>query len=99
MRVHLINLERNPERLAEFKTVNGHLSDVERVAAVDGEKLDFAALTREGLVSADVLNTYTMGGVGLALTHFKLWEAAIASGEMVTIAEDDAIFNRNFVAC
>jgi hypothetical protein len=31
MRINLINLERNLERLAEFKTVNGHLSDVERV--------------------------------------------------------------------
>jgi glycosyl transferase family 25 len=96
MRVHLINLERNPERLAEFKATNGHLGDLARVPAVDGEKLDLAALEREGLVSADVLKTYTMGAVGLALTHFKLWESAIASGDMVTIAEDDAIFNRNF---
>jgi glycosyl transferase family 25 len=96
MRINLINLERNPERLGEFKTVNGHLSDVERVSAVDGEKLDLGALAREGLVSADVLNTYTMGAVGLALSHFKLWDSAIASGEAVTIAEDDAIFNRDF---
>jgi glycosyl transferase, family 25 len=66
------------------------------LAPSGGEKLDLGALAREGLVSADVLNTYTMGAVGLALSHFKLWDSAIASGEAVTIAEDDAIFNRDF---
>ena len=70
--------------------------NLEKLGGVIYSQAVLLALARKGLVSADILKTYTMGAVGLALSHFNLWDSAIASGEMVTIAEDDAIFNRNF---
>jgi hypothetical protein len=36
--VHVINLDRSPERLAEFRSVNRHLAALSR--AVAGSKLD-----------------------------------------------------------
>jgi hypothetical protein len=54
LRVHLINLDRSQERLAEFKELNSHLTDVERFPAVDGYSLDIPALAQQGLVSSDI---------------------------------------------
>lgn len=99
MRVHVINLDRSAERLAEFTRVNAHLSQVTRFAAVDGPRLDLATLARHGLVSDDVLANFTMGSLGCALSHAALWDSAIRSGEALTVCEDDAIFNRYFERC
>jgi hypothetical protein len=36
--VHVINLDRNPDRLAEFRSVNRHLTGLSRAVAFDGAK-------------------------------------------------------------
>jgi glycosyl transferase, family 25 len=99
VQIKLINLDRSPDRLAEFNSVNGHLGDVQRFRAVDGRTLDIEALVKIGLVERAILPTYTMGAIGCALSHLKLWDRAIQGNEVLTICEDDAIFNQHFVAC
>lgn len=98
MRVHVINLDRSPDRLNEFLRVNGHLTELRRVSAVDGRTLDLRALTRQGLVTENILDNFTIGGIGAAMSNLDLWNLAIATGHNVTICEDDAIFNRHFEA-
>ena len=41
-------------------------------------------------------HTYTVGMLGCALSHLTLWERAIASEEVLTVCEDDAVFNHGF---
>jgi GR25 family glycosyltransferase involved in LPS biosynthesis len=99
--VHLINLDRSQDRLAEFRRINGHLTKIVRFPAVDGRALDIAEVVRSGLATEDILGerAYKPGAVGLALSHAALWDLAIGSDEAVTLCEDDAIFNRHFEPC
>ena len=96
MQVCVINLDRSPERMAAFSQVNAHLGEVVRYSAVDGRALDLAALVAARLVAPDIHKTYTQGAVGCAMSHIALWKQAIASGQTLTIAEDDAIFHGQF---
>ena len=98
LRVHVINLDRNVERLVEFQTVNKHLAGAERFPAVDGQKLDIAELAEQGLLSTDLLQSefYSIGAVGNAMSHLSLWDRVLKTGKPATIAEDDAIFNLQF---
>ena len=97
MQISLINLDRTPDRLAEFHRRNGHLEEVSRFRAVDGRTVDIGALTRIHLLHPSVVSTYTKGALGCALSHLALWDRAVTRDEDITICEDDAIFNRGFV--
>jgi glycosyl transferase, family 25 len=97
LHVCLINLDRSPERLAEFRANNVHLSeDFTRLSAVDGQKLDLGVLQGAGLVTSDILKTYSTNELACAMSHIALWKRGLASGEIITIAEDDAIFHQEF---
>ena len=96
LRVHCINLDRSRDRLAEFTAANSHLTEVERFPAVDGYRLDVPALAQEGLVTPDILSSFSPGAVGVALSHKSLWQAAIDGNRMLTISEDDVIFHSQF---
>jgi len=99
LHVFVINLARSPDRLESFQAANS-LAEWSVARAIDGLSLDIADLERRGLLSADIVHPdyYSIGGVGLALSHVALWDVAITSGETVTIAEDDAIFHPSFDA-
>jgi FkbM family methyltransferase len=101
LRVHLINLDRTPERLAAFQRANGHLRNVERIAAVDGQQLDVNEFSRQGIMTADLLHPdyYTVGAMGVAMSQLRMWDRAIEQARPVTVAEDDAIFNLRFEQC
>src|SRR5580704_6292377 len=99
MLIHLINLDRSTDRLAEFMSVNDHLDDVCRVSAVDGSTLNLPALIQNGVIERGIAETYRRGGLGLVFSHISLWDKAIATREVVTVCEDDAIFNRYYVRC
>jgi GR25 family glycosyltransferase involved in LPS biosynthesis len=99
MRIYYINLERCPDRQREFLRVNGHLLDLLRFPAIDGQRLDIATLVRCGLVTEDILENYNLGAVGCALSHTALWELAARGDEPLTLCEDDTIFNRHFEVC
>jgi glycosyl transferase family 25 len=94
----VINLDRSQDRLAEFASINRHLTSASRIAAVDGQTLDIPAIARNGLVTADILSTYPVGAVGYAMTTLALWQRAIDSGQNITVSDDDAIFNSQFDA-
>jgi glycosyl transferase family 25 len=96
MRIHCINLDRTPERLARFHQANRHLRDVTRFSAVDGQTIDLPSLAQQGLATEDILTIQTRGGLGCSLSHAALWDEAIRLGEAITICEDDAIFNAHF---
>ncbi len=92
-----MNLDRSPGRLAEFREINPHLSDVTRFSAVDGQTLKLDPLVAAGLVTSDILATYSINELGCAMSHIALWKRGLASGEMITIAEDDAVFHKEFL--
>lgn len=94
MQIHLINLDRSPERLAEFTARNGHLTDVTRFPAIDGRQADRRELRVRGVIGHSL--DYTDGALGNCLSHVALWDLAIARNEAITLCEDDAIFNRSF---
>jgi glycosyl transferase, family 25 len=99
LRVNVINLDRSADRLAEFMAVNGHLAKISRFPAVGGERLDVGSLIDRGILTQAILEYYSLGAVGCAMSHLALWELAIESGQNVTIAEDDAIFSFTFEGC
>ena len=95
METYLINLDRSPDRLAEFTARNPHVLPIHRFAGIDGKTVSRAELVERGLFTAEV--PYTDGAVGGALSHLALWDMAIARNSPLTVIEDDAIFNRNFL--
>lgn len=96
VKIRLINLDRSTDRLAAFSARNSHLTTLSRFRAVEGATLDLASLVRINLIEPAILDHYTPGGIGCALSHLALWDQAISSGEPLTICEDDAIFHRSF---
>ena len=94
MPIQLINLDRSPDRLAQFKKRNPHLQQVVRFPAIDGRLVDEEALMKEGIIASDC--GYQAGSLGSALSHVRLWEKAIADNRYVTVFEDDAIVSYSF---
>ncbi len=94
MEVRLITLDRTPERRAGFLRRNRHLSRVRPLPARDGSRLDRDDLVRREIVTPDL--PYTPGAIGCALSHLTLWSETVDRGVPVTVAEDDAVFCRNF---
>jgi glycosyltransferase involved in cell wall biosynthesis/GR25 family glycosyltransferase involved in LPS biosynthesis len=92
--IHLINLDRSTERLAEFEKYNTHLRNVIRVSAVDGRLLDRDTLIQDGLVTPDC--DYKAGALACALSHVSLWKKAVAENIIMTIFEDDATATDRF---
>ena len=95
MDVHVINLDRTYERLTSFRANNQHLNSIVRFAAVDGGTIPLQQLAARGIFSADA-PSYSNGAIGCALSHLSLWEQAAQQSGPFTVAEDDAILNRNF---
>jgi len=92
--VHFINLERDKERLGKFSELNNHVPAVRHQAA-DGASLDRERLRDAGYIAQDL--SYGSGSLGNALSHIQLWQHAIEKKVAITIAEDDAIFVKNFL--
>jgi glycosyl transferase, family 25 len=96
LKINLLNLDRSGGRLQAFRSKNSFLSDVERVCAIDGRTLDRRALIRDGIL--DPRLTYTDGALGCALSHMAIWDRVANAGSAQTIAEDDALFNKQFAS-
>jgi GR25 family glycosyltransferase involved in LPS biosynthesis len=93
--IKVISLARMPWRRAEFTRRNRGLA-FEFVDAVDGATLSGESLAATGLFPPGI--DYTPGARGAALSHLKLWDEAIATGQALTVAEDDAVFRPDFAA-
>ena len=109
MLVHVINLDRSADRLAEFMAANGHLKELSRFPAIDGSALDVPELVRAGTIREEILvqdpavpkdlhAKYTRGALGPALSHIALWGKAIAGARPLTICEDDVVFHSQYGA-
>ncbi|MGY3698533.1 GR25 family glycosyltransferase involved in LPS biosynthesis/glycosyltransferase involved in cell wall biosynthesis/lysophospholipase L1-like esterase [Bradyrhizobium sp. USDA 3240] len=92
--IHVINLDRSAARWDKFKSRNAKLSNVERVSAIDGSKLDRSRLEREGLIAPGL--DYSAGALGCALSHINLWQKAASQDQPLTIFEDDALSHPAF---
>ena len=93
--VRYINLKYREDRNEIFlKRNSGNLS-LERIDAVVGKDLSVSDLIRDKLIH-EPLQSYSPGALGCAISHKKLWDLAVKQGTPVTVAEDDAIFNRHF---
>jgi len=108
VQIQLINLDRTPERLAAFTSMNPHLTNVSRFPAVDGATLDLASLIRSGIIREEILTRnelvpkhipahYTAGAIGNALSHVALWQRAVEQAQPLTVCEDDAVAHALFV--
>jgi GR25 family glycosyltransferase involved in LPS biosynthesis len=95
-RMHLINLDRSPERLLRFRDHNDHLREIVRVSATDGAKVDREALVSSGYINRDL--PYSDGTLGCAVSHIKLWEMAASQDRNLTIFEDDVVVSLHFEA-
>jgi GR25 family glycosyltransferase involved in LPS biosynthesis len=94
MDIVVINLDRSPRKLAEFTAANRGTIVFERFPAVDGLTLSKDRLVAQGVMHPAV--DYTPGAMGCAMSHIALWRRAVASGQALTICEDDAHFNKDF---
>ncbi|MFP2874129.1 glycosyltransferase family 25 protein [Acetobacter tropicalis] len=91
--VHVISLERTPQRYAAFCHFNSHLPHV-RVSACEGALLNRDHCCEMGICSPDL--DYSSGALGSAVSHMRLWQDAIQSQMVRHIAEDDAIIRPDF---
>lgn len=83
----VINLDRQPGRLADFYEWNSGCGlSIERFAAVDGHKLDERA--RRAIAKSDRV---TRGMIGSCSSHKQLWEYARNASRPTVIFEDDVV--------
>lgn len=96
MLVHLINLDRDKDRLTRFHTLNDHLPNVTKPPAIEGRHLDRAELQNVGYITSTL--SYNNASLGSAHSHIELWRKAVRTNEPVTVCEDDAIFTHHFIS-
>lgn len=93
--IKVINLKTSVDRRQNFISRNQFI------------KYDFFEGIRGDVLTDDVLNKEeyfinplpfpSLGAYGCALSHLSLWEHAIQSNNILTVAEDDAIFRKDFI--
>lgn len=100
MMIRLINLDRDIEKLARFHEQNKGVKDVqwERFSAVSGRDQNLEELAERGLIDPSIMKYYNAPNLGCALSHIALWNECLDRDEPLTICEDDAVFNNDFLA-
>jgi glycosyl transferase, family 25 len=96
MQIHVINLDRDHERLARFLELNSHLPSIVKPPAIEGRKLDRELLQQIGYIASPL--SYNNAVLGNAHSHIEMWRKAVEFDQPVTVAEDDAIFASNFLS-
>lgn len=94
--IFVINLDRSKDRLDTFRQANEKWLPYTRVSGVEGTTVSREELHREGAI--DISLAYTAAAAGCAMSHIGLWRRAVAENRTLTVCEDDAVFNRHFVA-
>lgn len=64
--------------------------------AVDGRDLDRTQMLSRGLITESIANRYTLGALGVAMSHKHLWETCVDINQPITVIEDDAHLNVRF---
>lgn len=90
MKAFVVNLDRNPERLASFSGQMGGLGlSYERIAAVDGRAIAYRHCLRELLVEQRWLEP---GEIGCALSHLAVYAKMRDEGiDKAVVFEDDVL--------
>jgi glycosyl transferase family 25 len=97
MKIVVINLENNPERLVEITENLKNLNvPFERFNAIYGKKLsDKEIEVNTTFLSRNLLCNYGM--IGCAMSHLTVWREFISSDEdFICISEDDVTYNKKF---
>ncbi len=83
----VISLEREPERLANFRARNDQTNVAfEHFKAIDGVRLTSVDET----ILAKGVSLYTPGAIGTAISHRALWDKCVSNNTNLVILEDDA---------
>lgn len=92
MLIFVINLERDAERLKDWRINNPYLCHhAEIFPAVDGSCVRRTTLLEENLATYGGLSNYTNNAIGCALSHLTLWRRVIELNESALILEDDTV--------
>jgi len=92
--IFVINLDRSVGRLDNFRKLNPHVRNIRRFSGVDGKSVDRDRLMSDQIIAPDL--DYAAGSLGCAISHVTLWREAVGRHKVITVAEDDAIFSREF---
>jgi len=98
--VHVINLERRPDRWKSFREASAAAAGAfaarcQRFPAIDGRHVSLTPEVRHLFRYNDFL--FRRGMVGCALTHLSLWrQVAYGTGEASIVFEDDARLSQDF---
>ena len=86
----VISLARTPQRMAAFLGRNGATGvKFKRFEAADGNAISMADAVVQSIVKPGT-RWETKGAIGVALSHRRLWDKAIADGRSLVVFEDDA---------
>jgi len=78
------SIEVNPNEINNLGQIAGDYQDR---SAVDGRTLDMASLVRAGLVTPDILKTYSGGALGCAMSHLARVKRGIAAGNRAALSQ------------
>ena len=91
--LYVISLKRTPQRLEGFFKRNAQTLDEWNVHVIDG--VDGAEqkeiFKRSRLISQNILEGWSPGAIGSALSHMLSWRICLQLGKPIVVAEDDAI--------
>ena len=86
--LRVISLARTPGRLVAFRAANPHIP-AELLPAIDGREVGYVDFLPPHL-------PWTQGAVGCLLSHLTFWDQVAASGDPMTVFEDDAVVHHRF---
>lgn len=103
---YVINLDRQPERLARFYQ-HANLRNFTRLPAVDKQTLALISadfLFNINRLQARIARPVTLGEIACTLSHIKAWTAIanddqLGENEFAVVAEDDVKLVAHFEAC
>lgn len=91
--IRVISLDRTPQRFTDFQKFNSQLP-IQRVSACEGGELKKEEYVEAGIFSCGL--EYSVGAMGIAVSHIRLWQEAVSENSVRHIAEDDAIIRNDF---
>lgn len=95
MKKFVISLEKSKDRRRAFEQRNKEIiGEFEYFDAIVGEKLKIEELSSK--IFTKNSKNYSLGAIGCAMSHLKLWEKCIELNETIMILEDDVIVNKDF---